>query len=437
MVMDILVIGSGPTGLTVGAALARRGHRITSVDRDQGPDAGGGWRRRGVMQFAHAHNFRPQVSWLLQSEWPEAHELWRSLGPEPTDLGELGLSGDPVIVHSRRVTYERALRIAARDVPGLAQRVGHVDRLLEERGRVVGAVVDGTRREADLVVDASGRASRLSGSLDTLGGECGMAYVDRSYRLRPGSEPGPVSNAIGWFGAFDGYQVLVFPQERGCFSVVLIRPTADAALKQLRHQDAFDAACRAIPALATWTDPQRSRPESDVLVGGALRNVYRRQRMVPGLVAVGDAVSTTTPTAGRGVAMASMQIAALLALLDGGADPETVAEPFGAWCDEQIQPWVADHIANDDVAVERWQGAELDLSRPLTSMAILAAAEVDPRIYQHAGAFMSMIALPDSLAPAEPWARAVYESGWRPAFSEGPTRNELVAVVEGALAAAA
>ena len=435
--MDILVIGSGPTGLTVGAALARRGHGVTTVDRDPGPEAGGAWRRRGVMQFAHAHNFRPQVSWLLQSEWPAAYDTWRSLGPEVTDLGELGLPGDPVIVHSRRVTYERALRIAAPDVSGLAQRVGHVDRLLEERGRVVGAVVDGIRREADLVVDASGRASRLSGSIDTLGGECGMAYVDRSYRLHPGAEPGPVSNVIGWFGGFDGYQVLVFPQERGCFSVVLIRPTADAALKRLRHRDAFEAACRAIPALAAWTDPQRSRPEGDVLVGGALRNVYRRQRRVPGLVALGDAVSTTTPTAGRGVAMASMQIDALLALLDAGAEPETIAEPFGAWCDEQIQPWVADHIANDDLAVERWQGAELDLSRPLTSGAICGAAEVDPRIHQHCGPFRSMTALPDSLAPAEPWARAVYDSGWRPAYSEGPTRDELVAVVDRALAAAA
>ena len=98
---------------------------------------------------------------------------------------------------------------------------------------------------------------------------------------------------------------------------------------------------------------------------------------------------------------------------------------------------MADHIANDDLAVERWQGAELDLSRPLTSGAICGAAEVDPRIYQHSGPFMSMTALPESLAPAEPWARAVYESGWRPAYSEGPTRDELVAVIESALAAAA
>ena len=203
-----------------------------------------------------------------------------------------------------------------------------------------------------------------------------------------------------------------------------------------RSQGAFEAACRAIPVLAEWTHPGRARPKSGVLVGGALRNVYRSQRTVPGLVSIGDAVSTTTPTAGRGVAMASMQVDALLTLLDAGAEPESIAEPFGAWCDEFIAPWVADHIATDDAAVERWQGAELDLTRPLTSAAIHAAGEVDPRIHEHTGPFLAMAALPPSLQPAEPLARAVYETGWRPASSEGPSRDELVGVVEGALAAA-
>ena len=38
-------------------------------------------------------------------------------------------------------------------------------------------------------------------------------------------------------------------------------------------------------------------------------------------------------------------------------------------------------------------------------------------------------ALPETLRPAEPLARAVYESGWRPPYSPGPTRDELVEVV--------
>jgi hypothetical protein len=56
-------------------------------------------------------------------------------------------------------------------------------------------------------------------------------------------------------------------------------------------------ACRVDP-------PDRARPTTSVLVGGALWNVYRRQAAVPGLVAVGDSVATTTPTRGRGIAMA-------------------------------------------------------------------------------------------------------------------------------------
>ena len=168
------------------------------------------------------------------------------------------------------------------------------------------------------------------------------------------------------------------------------------------------------------------------MVGGRLHNVYRPQRGCPGLVAVGDSVATTAPTAGRGVAMASMQIAGLLHLLDGGADPATIAVPFGAWCDTFIRPWVEDHLAIDGEAVRLWQGADIDLTRPLTSAAIVAAAQADGRIAPHLGGFLAMTALPASLAPAEPLARAVYESGWRPPRSDGPTRDELVELLRAA-----
>jgi hypothetical protein len=170
-------------------------------------------------------------------------------------------------------------------------------------------------------------------------------------------------------------------------------------------------------------------PTSGVMVGGRLLNLYRRQLGRPGLVAVGDAVATTAPTAGRGLAMASMQIAGLLELHDGGADPMTIADPFGAWCHTHILPWVEDHLAIDGQSVRRWQGHDVDLTQPLTSAAIVAAAKADPRIEPHIGGFLSMTALPASLAPAEPLARAAYESGWRPAPADGPTRDELVALL--------
>lgn len=127
--------------------------------------------------------------------------------------------------------------------------------------------------------------------------------------------------------------------------------------------------------------------------------------------------------------MASLQVAALLALLDEGADPSTVAEPFGAWCDHNIEPWVADHIAIDGGMVRRWQGEDLDLSLPLTSDLIAAAVEAEPRIGPYAAGYFAMTALPETLRPAEPLARAVYQDGWRPAYAPGPTRDELVDVI--------
>ncbi len=434
--MRVLVVGAGPTGLILGAAMAMRGHLVTAVDRDPGPSVDGSWNRRGVMQFEHAHGFRPQVPLLLRDVWPAAYDAWISLGAEPVLMGMAGADGAPMGMLSRRSTFERALRRVATSTPGLEIRTGHIDSLQTVDDRVSGAVVDGRAVEADLVVDASGRSGRVVRPEPELEGDCGLAYVNRSYRLVPGAEPGPLLSPLLWAGNYDGYQILVFVHERGHYSVLFVRPTADEDLKLLRHRSAFEAACQAVPALAVWTDPARSLPVGDVLVGGALRNAYKPQAGLAGLVSVGDAVSTTTPTAGRGIAMASMQIRALLELFDQGVDPRGVAEPFENWAEDNIRPWVEDHIVLDTESVRLWQGEDIDLSGPLSSTRILDAAQVDDRIAAHIGGYIAMTDLPATLAPAEPLARAVYETGWRPPFSEGPSRDELVAVITRAVAEA-
>ena len=168
-----------------------------------------------------------------------------------------------------------------------------------------------------------------------------------------------------------------------------------------------------------------------MLVGGALRNVYTPQAGLQNLVSIGDAVSTTTPTAGRGIAMACMQIHSLLGLLDHGADPHGLAEPFEMWSRDCIRPWVEDHIVLDNESVRLWQGNDIDLAHPLSSTRILDAAPMDDRISPYVGGYLAMTELPATLAPAQPLARAVYQSGWRPSFSEGPSRDELVDAISG------
>jgi 2-polyprenyl-6-methoxyphenol hydroxylase-like FAD-dependent oxidoreductase len=443
VVMRVAIIGAGPAGLFVGAGLARRGHQVTAVERDPGPAPDGSWPRLGVMQFHHAHAFRHQVVQALQQELPEALQQWLAAGAEPVRMRLPDGAEIPMGVRSRRVTFERALRAAALAQPGLQVRHGHADAVTCRRGRAGGILVDGTDLAADLVIDASGRAGRVTRSLRPAaasGGPCGISYVDRQYQLHPGAEPGPLMSPIAWQADLDGYQAIIFVHERGMFSVLLVRPTADRILSQLRHEAVFTAACQAIPGLADWTDPARARPITPVLPGGPLLNAYRGQTgpsgrlALPGLVFVGDAVATTTPTFGRGVTTTMLQSQQLLRLIDEhGADTAAVGESFDAWCALEIKPWVDDHVLMDEATQRRWAGEDVDLRQPLPSDLILAAAEADPSIRPAAAGYLRMTALPASLRAAEPRAHALYANGWRPSPAPGPTRSELADIVRQAL----
>ncbi len=424
-----------------GIGLARRGHQVTVVDRDGGPSTDGSWPRRGVMQFHHAHAFRGQVHEVLEQEAPEALSAWLAAGAEPVPLTLPGGREVVMAVLSRRQTFETALRAAATRQDGLTLIRGHVDAVSAEAGRADGVVVDGERLRADLVIDASGRSSRVTRELSrtpTLGGPCGIAYVDRVYQLRDGAGRGPMSSPIAWRADFDGYQVILFLHEHGYFSVLVIRNADDAPLKGLRVTSAFESACRAIPGLADWVDPERAVPVSDVLPGGMLLNHYRGQRgpdghpVLPGLVFVGDAVCTTTPNFGRGVTTSLLQVRELLRLVDQDHEKDLVSltESFDDWCEANMRPWVEDHIHIDEQQRRRWAGGDVDLTTRLPSDLVLAAAEVDPEIEEGAFPYTSMLGSPASLDTVEPRARAMYARGWRPTPAPGPSRHELVEILQ-------
>ena len=142
-----------------------------------------------------------------------------------------------------------------------------------------------------------------------------------------------------------------------------------------------------------------------MLPGGPLLNAYRGQTghdgrlALPGLVFVGDAVATTTPTFGRGITTTLLQAQQLLRLIDEhGTDTDAIGESFDAWCTEQIKPWVDDHVHMDEATRRRWAGEDIDLSQPLPSDLILAAAEADPSIRAVIGGYLRMTELPDSPA---------------------------------------
>jgi hypothetical protein len=91
----------------------------------------------------------------------------------------------------------------------------------------------------------------------------------------------------------------------------------------------------------------------------------------------------------------------------------------------------------DEAIQRRWAGEGIDVSQPLPSDLILAAAEADPGIRAVVGGYLSMTELPASLRTAEPRARALYASGRRPPPAPGPGRAEFAEIVLAALRVAA
>jgi hypothetical protein len=300
---------------------------------------------------------------------------------------------------------------------------------------VAGVVVDGRHVDADLVIAASGRAGRIAGDrrAPVEGGNCGFSYVTRMYRggphVRVPLSPVPLATM------YDGYLAIAFPQDGNTVCALIVRPSADHALSELRHEAIFQRATAAMPNLAPWTDPERFDPITPAMAGSGLTNSYRSHLdangRVPmaGLVFVGDCVSTTNPAAGRGVSLGLLQAQTMLRLLDADRDLASVTRQLEVWCSENIRPWYEDHVYWDATLLRRMAGQDIDLDAKIPSDVIAAAAERLPEIAPAAGMYMGMVALPGVLAPYEEPVRQLLRTGWRPPLGEGPTRDELAMLV--------
>lgn len=369
-------------------------------------------------------------------------EVWHGLlaaGAQPATLP--GQPGVPAGLHCRRLTFERVLRSAAQAQPGVTLRTGHVDAVSGHRGRATGVRVGRRQVDAGLVIDAGGRAGRLTHALRAPadGGDCGISYVSRQYELLPGAPHGPVNMPFGVLVTYPGYLAAAFLHDNRIISALIARASADRQLAALRTPAAFDAATQAIPALAAWTGPAQSRPVTPVLPGGRLHNSYRGQLngagqvTLNGLISVGDTVCTTNPAAGRGVTTSLLQAQRLISLLEQHpGDFTSCSLAFDHWCTHTIKPWFEDHVHWDTDLIRRWSGHDVDLTRPLPSDLIVAAVQADPGLLTVVGPYQAMLTPPGSLDTVQARVREIYASGWRPPIPPGPSRQELTALVTAA-----
>ena len=357
------MVGGGIGGLAVGLFLGPRGHDVTILDRDpadvptDADEAWAAWPRQGVPQFRHIHLFNARGRNLLRDEAPEVLAGLRAAG-----AGEIRLvEGDDDLVRMtcRRTTYELVLRRAVL-ADSRVRFVGgtRVVGLRARQDRIVAVhSADGREWPADLVVDASGRRSRVGAWLTAVGLRPpaideeveGTVGHTRWYRLRAEAEADLLRADLGYTVG------VVAPADNGMFCVTFGCLPGDPVMAALRDTRSFDAAVAAIPALADWTTPERADVQTGVLSmtdrsNRSVRLVLDGTPVATGIVLLGDAAVCTNPGYGRGVGLALVHARALADILESeGDDPAVVTCAFEEFTGAELEPWYHASVAADRV----------------------------------------------------------------------------------------
>ncbi len=333
-----VVVGASMAGLVAAKALANHFAEVVLIERDPLPD--GPAHRKGVPQGRHAHGLLCGGRQALDRLLPGFSQLAIRSGAEPGDFSRRVLlyanggyhrrfdSNLPSMLISRCL-IEATVRDLVRREPNI--RFITQARVVAPRWSADGRAVTGVdwapvaapdRVEAlaaDLVVDASGRGSRLPGWLASRGLRVpdeslirtDVVYATREFERRPNdlqddasallmlAEP-PVPRG-GALLAVEGDRWVAT-----IFGIAGDRPEATA-------QGFVDfARTLAVPDFARIA--QSAKPLTEVVgyrIEGSRRRHYERLAMPEKIVPIGDAICSFNPIFGQGMTVAAMQAVAL------------------------------------------------------------------------------------------------------------------------------
>jgi 2-polyprenyl-6-methoxyphenol hydroxylase-like FAD-dependent oxidoreductase len=373
-----VVIGGSIAGLAAARALADRFERVTVLERDRLPEAGE--HRKGVPQSRHPHAMLDAGRRELERLFPgfEAHCFARGaldLDPgldmaflRPTGWGRRTRS-ERTLLFASRVLIEGVIRDLAREVSRMEVReqTAAVELLLESRppARVRGVRVrhaEGREEEieADLVVDASGRATQAPEQLEKKGFppiettvvDAGAGYSSRWYQ----GPSGPDRPAAWWWRclwieprvddpdrAEDEYFGVLFPVENDRWVVT----TASWGGKELASDpQSFERMISRLRTPVLAEAIARATPISAVFARRGMQNFWRHYESwrgeLGGFVAIGDAVCAFNPVYGQGMTSASKCASVLEGCLAGGdpASPTFARDFFRAQAAWLQTPWL-------------------------------------------------------------------------------------------------
>jgi 2-polyprenyl-6-methoxyphenol hydroxylase-like FAD-dependent oxidoreductase len=369
-----VVLGASLAGLLAARVLTDAYGQVTVIDRDQLPETP--MHRRGVPHARHIHALAARGQQALEELFPGLTAELVAHGVPAGDMladARLYLGGHRlrpahagvVLLCASRPLLESRVRARVRTLANVRflDRCDVVGLATNSNGRrVTGARVlrraDGSAEEvlgADLVVDATGRGTRIPVWLEALGYarpereqvRIGLGYATRTYRLPSAALGGdlgvlhgatPEHPRAGALQALEGERWIVT-----LAGILGNHPPTDpegflAFARSLRFPDIYEAIRDAEPL----DDPVPFRYPASI------RYRYERLARFPdGLLVMGDAVCHTNPIYGHGMTMAALEALTLRRHLQRSTAP-------------QPRRWFRDLARMVDVPWEMAGGADLN-----------------------------------------------------------------------------
>lgn len=343
-----IVIGGSMAGILTAQALSESFDKVTVIERDrlpEGPDL-----RKGVPQARHLHAFWAGGMRVVESLLPGVRQRMLAAGAVPlrmpTDTAWLTPANrwthpfppTQSLVSASRTLLEWAVRTEAlttaniqvieeHDVTGLRQGPTGDIVGVALRDRSSGATLDLT---GDLVIDASGRGSRLPDWLAALGlatpeesmVDASLGYATRMYDIPEGLDVGWKALYVQSSAPSEPRGGIMFPIEGNRWVLTLIGAGGDWPPTD---EDGFSQFAASVRSSMLAEAMRSAVPVSPIWGHRRTENRWRHYEklVMPGrLLSIGDSLCAFNPVYGQGMTVAAREVEVLRTLVQNCHSPQ-------------------------------------------------------------------------------------------------------------------